>query len=88
MNVSWTRPAWEDYLRWQVHDPKIRDSINTLIIDVAKDSFRQLGDPQQLKGAFEGWRSRRIRGEHRLVYRVVKSGDDARVEIVQCCYHT
>jgi toxin YoeB len=46
-----------------------------------------LGKPEPLKHALAGWWSRRITGEHRLVYRV--SGKDAAqlIEIVQCRYH-
>jgi toxin YoeB len=88
MTVFWTRAAWKDYLRWRELDPKIMQLVDELVIDAAKDSYRRLGNPQPLKEALEGWWSRRIRGEHRLVYRVVNNGEQARVEIVQCRYHS
>jgi hypothetical protein len=34
-----------------------------------------------------GWSSRRIFGEHRLVYRVSGKGREQRLELAQCRYH-
>ena len=46
-----------------------------------------LGKPEPLKGTLRGFWSRRITGEHRLVY-AVKGKDDAQCFIVaQCRYH-
>jgi toxin YoeB len=55
--------------------------------DVRRSPFQGLGKPEPLKGNLAGWWSRRISGEHRLVYRVVGAGEAQRVEIVQCRYH-
>ncbi|MGH7083708.1 MAG: Txe/YoeB family addiction module toxin [Acetobacteraceae bacterium] len=49
--------------------------------------FTGLGKPEPLKGDLAGFWSRRITGEHRLVYAVEGKGDDRRVIIVQCRYH-
>ena len=40
-----------------------------------------------LSGELRGWWSRRINGEHRLVYRVTGSGDEQRLEVAQCRHH-
>ena len=45
-----------------------------LIKDIKRNPFKGLGKPEPLKHALQGWWSRRISGEDRLVYRV--SGRD------------
>jgi toxin YoeB len=47
-----------------------------------------LGKPEPLKGDFAGWWSRRITGEHRLVYHIAgKAGSDQYIEIIGCRHH-
>jgi len=87
MKLLWTEDAWEDYVLWQKSDPKILQAINDLIRDVRRDPFRGLGKPEPLKHALAGWWSRRITGEHRLVYRVYGKGPNQVIEIIQCRYH-
>ena len=87
MNPLWTRDAWEDYLYWQADDRAVAEKINELIRDARRDPFKGLGKPEPLKGDIKGWWSRRITGEHRLVYRVLGSPPEQRIEIVQCRYH-
>lgn len=87
MKIVWTQHAWEDYLHWQVHDRKILAAINDLIADIRREPFRGLGKPEPLKHALQGFWSRRITGEHRLVYRVTGKDATFQVEIVQCRYH-
>ena len=87
MKIVWTVQAWEDYRYWQRTSPKILDSINDLIRDIERNQFRGLGKPEPLKHVLQGWWSRRITGEHRLVYRVAGKGATQRIEIAQCRYH-
>jgi toxin YoeB len=87
MKVCWTAHAWDDYLHWQASDPKILASINDLIRDVRRDPFKGLGKPEPLKHVLQGYWSRRITQEHRLVYRVVGKNEAKQIEIVQCRYH-
>jgi toxin YoeB len=87
MKLVWTVEAWEDYLYWQRSDDKILRAINDLINDIRRDQFRGLGKPEPLKHALSGWWSRRITGEHRLVYRVSGKDDAKQIEIVACRYH-
>lgn len=88
MKITWTSLAWEDYVQWQKEDLKVLNSINELINDIKRDPFKGLGKPEPLKHALAGWWSRRITGEHRLVYRVSgKKGESQQVEIAQCRYH-
>jgi toxin YoeB len=87
MNLFWTAHAWEYYLYWQKTDPKVLESINSLIADVRRDPFKGLGKPEPLKHALQGYWSRRITLEHRLVYRVIGGGANRQIQIVQCRYH-
>ena len=87
MRLLWTTQAWEDYLYWQGADQKILATINTLIKNIRREPFRGLGKPEPLKHALQGWWSRRITLEHRLVYRVSGSGSAQLIEIVSCRYH-
>jgi toxin YoeB len=87
MRVRFTDRASAQHLYWRDHDPKIHARINTLIDDVRQTPFTGIGKPEPLKGMLAGFWSRRITGEHRLVYAVEGKGKDQRVTIVQCRYH-
>ena len=87
MITAWTEDAWQEYLQWQNEDPKVLETINSLIKDIKRDPFKGLGKPEPLKHALQGWWSRRITGEHRLVYRVRGKGNDQQLDIAQCRYH-
>lgn len=87
MFIAWTELAWQDYLRWQQEDEKILTVINTLIKDIKRDPFKRLGKPEPLKHDLRGWWSRRITGEHRLVYRLQGKDDGQQLVIAQCRYH-
>jgi toxin YoeB len=83
----WTADAWEDYVHWQAVEPAMVGKINALLADIRRQPFKGIGKPEPLKGNIAGWWSRRITGEHRLVYRGSGAGDAQRIEIVQCRYH-
>jgi toxin YoeB len=87
MKVAWTAAGWEDYLHWQSADPKVLQSVNSLIRDIKRDPFKGLGKPEPLKHRLQGWWSRRITGEHRLICRVSGAGESFQVEIAACRYH-
>lgn len=83
MNVVFLVQGWEDYLHWQNTDKQILKKLNALIKECQRTPFDGTGQPEALKHDLAGWWSRRITGEHRLVYRVVE--DD--LEIAQCRFH-
>ena len=83
MRKIWFDEAWEDYLWWQQQDKKILKKINTLIKDIERGGYDGTGKPEALKNEFEGFWSRRIDNEHRLIYRIV----DEVVEILSCKGH-
>jgi toxin YoeB len=87
MKIVWTGAAWDDYLHWQQADRKLLSGINDLIRDIKRDPFKGLGKPEPLKHNLQGWWSRRITGDHRLVYRVTGKAETLQVEIAACRYH-
>lgn len=88
MNLLWTERGWQDYVHWQAHDREILTKINVLLKDVTRSPYRGLGKPEPLRFEFAaGWWSRRITQADRLVYRVVGTGADQRIEIAQCRAH-
>ena len=87
MKIVFWPTAWEDYLHWQMHDPKTLDKINALIAECHRHPFKGTGKPEPLGGNLSGWWSRRISGEHRLVYRVSGKGEAQALDVAQCRYH-
>lgn len=68
--LQWDLDAWEDYLYWQSQDKKILKRINQLLKEISRDPFEGIGKPEPLRGNLTGLWSRRIDGEHRIVYAV------------------
>jgi len=87
MNLLWTAYSWEEYEFWQGSDPSVVEKINALIKDMKRSPFKGLGKPEPLKGDLSGSWSRRILGEHRLVYRVSGKESAQQLEIIQCRFH-
>jgi toxin YoeB len=83
MILTWDESAWEDYVWWQTQDGKVVRRINALVQDVARNGNEGIGKPEALKHGFQGYWSRRITDEQRLVYKIV--GDEIR--IAACRYH-
>ena len=83
MKYLFVDESWEDYLYWQKTDKKLVKRINDLIKDISRTPFTGLGKPEPLKYKYKGFWSRRIDGEHPLIYRV--KGDE--ILIVKCRFH-
>lgn len=83
MRIVFSTAAWEDYQWWQQQDRRLLKRINRLIEDVVRNGNEGIGKPEPLKHGFQGYWSRRISDEHRLVYKVV----DGEVRIAACRYH-
>ena len=79
--------AWEDYLHWQANDRNILDRLNVLIRECQREPFKGIGKPEPLRGDLQGWWSRRITLEDRLVHRVTGRGGAQQLEIAQCRFH-
>ena len=68
MNKKFTDEAWKDYQYWIEHDKKQLKRINQLIKDIDRDPYGGIGKPEPLKANLQGYWSRRIDSEHRIVY--------------------
>ena len=87
MKLGFTPRGWSDYLHWQANDPAMLGRVNEFIRDMLRSPFSGIGKPEPLLGNMKGWWSRRITGEHRLVYRVSGSGEAQVLEIASCRFH-
>ena len=70
MNKKFTDEAWKDYQYWIDNDKKQLKRINLLIKDIDRNPFDGIGKPKPLKANLQGYWSRRIDSEHRIVYAV------------------
>ena len=75
--------GFEEYLYWQTQDRKTLKKINQLLKDIDRNGNKGLGKPEPLKHELQGYWSRRITDEHRLVYRI----DDDMIHIIHCRFH-
>ncbi len=79
----YTAQAKEDLAWWRKHNPKVVARIETLIADIRRSPFAGVGKPEPLKHEWQGYWSRRISDQHRLVYRV----EAGTLYIAQARYH-
>ncbi|OGG46390.1 MAG: addiction module protein [Candidatus Handelsmanbacteria bacterium RIFCSPLOWO2_12_FULL_64_10] len=75
--------AFEDLAFWVQQDRKTALRIVKLIREIQRDPFRGTGKPEPLRHELAGCWSRRIDGEHRLVYEV----QEKKIRILACRYH-
>ena len=87
MKIVFSDQAWDDYQDWLANDSKTLERLNSLIEECRRTPFGGTGKPEALKGDLQGWWSRRLNREDRLVYRVEGKGGDQRLEIAQCRFH-
>jgi toxin YoeB len=83
MDIFWDSSAWDDYQYWIIIDKKLLKKINALIKECQRKPFSGIGYPEPLKHELSGYWSRKITGEHRLVYKV----ENNVLYIAQCRYH-
>lgn len=83
MKKVWSDEAWEEYLFWQKQDRKTLKRINLLLLDIDRNGNDGIGKPEPLKHELQGFWSRRIDEENRLVYRIYNE----QIEIAQCGSH-
>jgi toxin YoeB len=81
--VVFERQALEHLVYWAKTDLKILKKIVQLAENTAQTPFEGIGKPEPLKGNFSGYWSRRITGEHRLVYEVTEET----ISIILCRSH-
>ena len=83
MKIKFSTSAFNDYQQWQKNNQRIFKRINRLLEDIKTSPFEGIGDPETLKYKWQGYWSRRITQEHRLVYSV----KDDTIFVVQCKFH-
>jgi len=84
MDIKFTPEAWEDY-EWLLgnSNKKLLQKTPELIKSISRTPFEGIGKPEALKKNLQGYWSRMISQEHRLVYRV----ENDTMIIVSCRYH-
>jgi len=70
MNKLFTDEAWKDYLYWSETDKKQLKKINDLLKEIDRTPFEGTGKPEPLKQNLQGYWSRRIDHEHRIIYKI------------------
>jgi toxin YoeB len=68
---------------YKFSQPKLVFKVFELIMDIDKTPYTGLGKPEPLKGNLQGFWSRRVSDEHRLVYKV----SDSEITIFSCKSH-
>jgi len=75
--------GWDDYQYWILTDKKVLKKINELLRDIDRNGNTGIGKPEPLKNELSGFWSRRITGEHRLIYGM----DEQNIYIAKCKGH-
>lgn len=83
MKILFTEESWEDYIYWQKTDKKVLSRINVLLREISRNPFSGPGKPEPLKYKYQGYWSRRIDREHRLVYKIT----DGAILVAKCRFH-
>jgi toxin YoeB len=73
VNKKFTDEAWADYQYWIETDKKMLKRINQLISAIDRTPYEGIGKPEPLKANLQGYWSRRINTEHRILYAVEKN---------------
>jgi len=81
--ITFEKTAFQQFVEWTTLDKKIHQRIVEIILDILRQPYTGIGKPKPLKHELQGYWSRRINEEHRLVYKV----ENEKVIIVSCKYH-
>ena len=88
MDIIFTNNGWEDLQYWIENDIDTLIKIKELIKSIKQNLFTGKGKPESLKYDLKGYWSRRITGEHRLVYKISGTkGLDQKCFVLQCRFH-
>jgi len=82
-NIVFDHRAFAQFNQWAIDNKKIYKKIVKLINDTLRDPFSGLGKPEPLKHELQGYWSRLITEEHRLVYKVTETD----IMIISCKFH-
>jgi len=81
--LTFTEQGWEDFCYWQLQDRKTVKRLIRLLNDTRRNPYEGIGKPEALKHEYQGWWSRRIDDEHRLIYRL----KDDSIQVAACRFH-
>ena len=84
MEIDFLDQAQEDIDFWKKSGNKtIQKRITKLLESISKTPYSGIGKPEPLKHELQGYWSRRINEEHRLVYTV----KDNRIKVISMRFH-
>jgi toxin YoeB len=84
VEIEFIGRAKDDFQYWKKAGNKtIQKRISKLLIDISHTPYSGIGKPEKLKHELQGYWSRRINDEHRVVYTV--KGD--KIKVISLRYH-
>ena len=82
-NIVFDRKAFQQFNQWTTENKKIYRKIVELIDNILRQPFSGTGKPEPLKHSLQGYWSRRITNEHRLIYKVTET----EIIVISCKFH-
>lgn len=83
MKILFHEKAFDEYLYLQKNDNKTLERLNNIIKNIKRNLYEGLGKPEPLRYALQGYRSRRITLEDRIIYKV----ENDNLIIISCSKH-
>ena len=83
MKVVFLEESLNELSQYKFSQPKLVFKVFELLKDIEKTPFEGLGKPEPLKGQLQGFWSRRVTDEHRLVYKVMEN----EIQVFSCKSH-
>jgi toxin YoeB len=84
LEIDFLDKALEDLDFWRKSGKKtVQSKITRLLESISRTPFSGIGKPEPLKHELSGYWSRRISGEHRLIYTV----KDNRIKVISLRFH-
>ena len=83
MKILFHEKAFDEYLYCQKNDKKTLERLNNIIKDIKRNPYEGLGKPEPLRYALQGYRSRKITLEDRIIYKV----ENDNLIIISCAKH-
>lgn len=87
MRIKYTTEAAEHIAYWREKDQKVIIKIKALLDNIKDMPFEGIGKPEALRYNLQGYWSRRITKEHRLVYKISGTKEEQVCEVYSCRFH-
>ncbi len=81
--IVFAEDALNELNDYKLGQPKLVFKVFELVMDIDKTPYTGIGKPEPLEGNLQGYWSRRITDEHRLVYKISES----EITIFSCKSH-